>query len=128
MDNIDLKIKKGDIFIASAVFLIAVLLMIFFSLYNKGGSLKAVILQDGKIIREIDLSSLHEAMYIEIDGKYHNIIKAENGKIRMESSNCPGEVCVHSGWIDKGRYSVVCLPNRVEIKIVGSDDVDTVVG
>ena len=49
--------------------------------------------------------------------------------IAITGSDCPGEDCVHSGWIKASGRSIVCLPNKVEIRIVGqSDDVDFVVG
>ncbi|MBQ8917117.1 MAG: NusG domain II-containing protein, partial [Oscillospiraceae bacterium] len=46
----------------------------------------------------------------------------------IAQSTCPGEDCVHSGWISSPGRSVVCLPNRVEIRITGSSEVDFVVG
>ena len=53
-----------------------------------------------------------------------------DGKAAILESTCPGEDCVHSGWISQTGRSVVCLPNRAEVRIEGvsgADDVDAVV-
>ena len=44
-------------------------------------------------------------------------------------SDCPGRDCVHSGSIGSTGRSIVCLPNRVEIRVISAEaDVDFVVG
>ena len=60
--------------------------------------------------------------------EYTNKIVCENGSISVTESTCPGGVCVSSGSISEAGRSIVCLPNRVEIRITGSSDVDVVVG
>lgn len=83
------------------------------------------IYQDGKLLKELPLYS---SQSLEIEGKYHNTVLIEQGKAWIAESNCPGEDCVHSGTIDRPGRSIVCLPNRVELRIAGSGDVDFVVG
>ena len=65
-----------------------------------------------------------------LSGVYENRIVIRDGKAAILESTCPGEDCVHSGWISQTGRSVVCLPNRVEVRIEGvsgADDVDAVV-
>ena len=65
-----------------------------------------------------------------VGGLYTNRITVRGGRIAITESSCPGEDCVHSGWIDRPGRSLVCLPNRVEIRLEGpaaEDDVDAVV-
>lgn len=54
----------------------------------------------------------------------------EDEAVWVESSGCPGQDCVHSGRIYTSGQVIVCLPNRVEIRLVGGvpSDVDMVVG
>ena len=57
------------------------------------------------------------------------MITVSQGKVSITSSDCPGMDCVHSGAISASGRSLVCLPNGVEVRIVGrTDDVDFVVG
>ena len=82
---------------------------------------------DGEVIREL---RLEENTEITVEGAYRNTISVRDGKIAFTHSDCPGEDCVHSGWISAPGRSAVCLPNRVEIRLEGeadTDDVDAVV-
>jgi len=72
--------------------------------------------------------SLESDQSILITGEYENTVVIRDGKACIAQSSCPGEDCVHSGWISSPGRSVVCLPNRVEIRITGSSEVDFVVG
>ena len=127
-NDMRLKIKKGDFVVAVLVLLLAavVAFLLAFAAKNSGSGM-AVIYQNGKVIREINLNEITEPIRIAVDGEYHNVIVAENGRIHMETSDCPGETCVHSGWISDAGKTIVCLPNRVEIKITGESEVDAVV-
>ena len=86
-----------------------------------GGGHMARIYQDGVLIREIDLDSLSAPLTftVEFQGRT-NTITAQPGRIRVESADCPDQVCVDQGWISDG--TVVCLPNRLVIQIEGGGD------
>ncbi len=45
------------------------------------------------------------------------IIQVDAGKIRVLSSDCPEQICVHAGWISKKGQILVCAPNHVLIEI-----------
>ena len=53
-----------------------------------------------------------------------------DGAVAVTASDCPGNDCVHSGWISAAGRSIVCLPNRLEVRITGGagDGVDAVTG
>lgn len=46
--------------------------------------------------------------------------------IRMLSSPCPLKMCVHQGTITTPGQMIICIPNRIIIKIVGEKEVDAV--
>lgn len=81
----------------------------------------AVICQNGRIVKEISLQSEDE---VWIEGEYVNHIVVRDGAVAIVESDCPGEDCVHSGWISQAGRNIVCLPNRVEIRIRGEAEVD----
>lgn len=116
---------KGD-FIAIALVIVLALLVSFVfwtSIDTEEGS-RVVIYEDGKIVREIPLTE--EAEFV-VEGFYTNRIVVKDGKAAIVESNCPGTDCVHSGWIHESGRSIICLPNRVEVRIEGASDVDFVV-
>ena len=86
----------------------------------------AEIYQEGERIETLDLGNDQTVL---VTGKYHNTVTVSGGKVSITASDCPGEDCVHSGAIDAPGRSIVCLPNAVEVRVVGaSSAVDFVVG
>lgn len=119
------KLRKGDFFAIGAVLLLAALVFLLF-LPRREASAHAQVYQNGQLIHTLSLA--HDGQWV-VEGPYRNVITVSGGKIAITESNCPGEDCVHSGWIHNGSRSIVCLPNGLEIRIVSrADDVDFVVG
>ena len=116
---------KTDFLAIAIVAVIAILVSVVFwtSIGDKEGSMVSVY-QDGTLIREIPLDSDTEFV---IKGAYENVVTVRDGKAAITKSDCPGTDCVHSGWIHEAGRSIVCLPNRVEIRIEGASEVDFVV-
>ena len=124
--NPNFTFRRGDLL---AIALVAILALAVFAAFLPRDSApeNAVvqILQDSQPVRELPLDT---DIQIEISGEYTNIIRIEGGRVSIAASDCPGEDCVHSGWISDPGRSIVCLPNRVEVRIAGTSDVDFVVG
>ncbi len=49
----------------------------------------------------------------------HNTVRIEGGSVRMEESDCKNRICVNTGAISSPLYPIVCLPNRVLVRISG---------
>ena len=125
-NNFKLNFQKGDILAIVLVLALAVGTGLFFlPSADASEEVMVQIWQDGAMVQEL---SLNEERSIEIAGDYHNVVTIQDGKVSISESDCPGEDCVHSGWISSVGRSIVCLPNRVEVRLVGKqDDVDFVV-
>lgn len=50
--------------------------------------------------------------------------EVSGGRIRMKHSPCPNQTCVRMGKIDRPGDMIVCVPNRVVIRIVKTGDAD----
>jgi hypothetical protein len=50
------------------------------------------------------------------------LIKIEDGAIAFFESDCPDQVCVHSGFLRRPGQWAACLPNRVLVTILGDGD------
>jgi len=126
--NLKLHFQKGDILAILLVAGIALGTGLIFrtAAGEKSGQAMVLVWMDGELIKEVPL---HKDQTFEITGKYRNVAAIRDGKVAILESDCPGGDCVHSGWIDGTGRSIICLPNRVEIRIVGTEDeVDFVVG
>lgn len=93
---------------------------------QSSGSLTALVRQDGQVVRTIALTGLSERITFTLDGAYTNTIRAENGRICVESATCPGQDCVHTGWLTRAGQSAVCLENRVSITLEGATTLDAI--
>ena len=126
MGKIQLKFQRWDIVIIAAVCLLAVLIFALFLPQTGASVSRAEIYLDGELIKVV---SLEEDQEFTIEGEYTNTITVRDGKIAVTASDCPGGDCLHCGWIESTGVSIVCLPNKMEIRAVaGTGDMDFVVG
>ncbi len=55
--------------------------------------------------------------------------QTETPGVRVTHSDCPTQDCVHTGQISKAGQSIVCLPARIVITLVGTNtDYDVIAG
>jgi hypothetical protein len=85
----------------------------------------ARIMQDGVVIKEIDLNSVDEPyeFVIKNDSGESNTVSVQRGKIAVVDADCCDKICVNTGYISTGAAPIVCLPHKLTIMIV--DDSDT---
>ncbi|MBU2701866.1 hypothetical protein Ga0466249_002993 [Sporomusaceae bacterium BoRhaA] len=88
---------------------------------------EAVISVAGKVVKTVKLDGHQEQLTIDGDSGY-NIVQIEGKQVRVIESNCPDQLCVKQGWISRSPQQIVCLPNRIVVKIIHgkSSDVDTI--
>jgi len=93
----------------------------------KQEGLTAEIYVDGELMYTVDLDKVAEDYTIELP---HNTVLVGKGEISMLSADCPDQLCVRQGVIRNSIRPIICLPNRVEIRIINDNDsgVDAVVG
>ncbi len=120
-----LTFQKGDWMAIGLVVIMAVCILLPFLPSPKEQPGAVQIWQDGVLLDTLPLD--RDGEYI-IDAPYRNVITVRDGRAAITESTCPGADCVHSGWVGHTGRSIVCLPNRTEVRIVGADgDVDFVV-
>ncbi|WP_097027088.1 NusG domain II-containing protein [Clostridium peptidivorans] len=115
--------KKGDkilFVIVIAVLLIASIGTYAYKLAFKDKDKIAVIKENGKVVKTINLSKLKGTEKFDIkSGDHFNTIVVENNKISIIDADCPDKVCIKTGWISDAGQSIVCLPNKVIVSIEG---------
>ena len=120
-----LKFKKGDLMAIALVTVLALTVLFCFFPRGNTAAVKAEIYRNGELLKTVDLA---KEQTFTVDGRYHNTVRVENGKIAIVDSDCPGRDCVHSGSINSSGRVLVCLPNGVEIRVLSAEsDVDFVV-
>jgi hypothetical protein len=82
---------------------------------------KLVVIEvDGKLVGNF---SLGEDRLIPVDGKLGTTrVEIVGNGVRVLDSPCPHKLCVKSGSISRSGETLVCLPNRVVIRIKGKGE------
>lgn len=134
--SVKTKPNRWDLLVVAAVAALAVVCGIVFWARSapSGGKLTAVVSVNGKETDQVVLSSLSEAE----DRTYHNngytlTVEFTPESVRVTTSDCPNQVCVHTGAITRAGQSIVCLPSRISIQLQQQgggthDGVDAVIG
>lgn len=113
------------------VICLAVILIISFTLLflfkNNNTPKKALVYYEDELVLEVDLSLKGEYEYHVSGFNGDVLIKTNNNKIKVEEENSPNHICSKQGYIDSSYEVLVCLPNKVVIKIEDNKKIDTVV-
>ncbi len=119
--------KTGDK-ILLVILVILTVIVISINMSEARNTNKTVVIRsDGKIVKEIPLNK-NESKKIQIKSKEgHLTVEINNGEVRVLDSTCKDKLCVKEGWIRKIGESIVCLPNRISISIIGrrKTEIDT---
>lgn len=108
--------KKGDIIIFSVIAVIALVVGAVFLFGNSGDSIMVVVEKNGVEVKRV---SIDQSGVIWEDE--HNCVEIEDKQVFMEWSDCKNQICVHAGKISSAGQQIVCLPNRVMIRLEGYD-------
>lgn len=80
--------------------------------------------QNTELVKELPLD---KETTVEVEGHLGTtVVKIEGGKARIVSSPCPRKLCVRMGSISKAGEIVVCVPNKVVVRIKGEKEIDAV--
>lgn len=123
-----LTFRPGDLFAAAGVLLCAGAAALVLWAQAVPGPAVVQVRQEGAVVMVLPLG---EDRSFDLEGDYRNTVTIRDGRVSITASDCPGGDCVHSGWVSAPGRSIVCLPNRVELRLVGEappDGVDGVSG
>ena len=111
--------------ILADVLLICALLAVALSVFlitelSRGEGAEVVVSIDGEEVARYPLDE---------DGEYSlnggtNIMVVSEGEAYIREASCPDGLCVGQGRISRAGQTVVCLPNRLMLEIVGAEDPD----
>ena len=111
--------KKWDFIIVIALVLIAGIWFFIYQFCFSTPGAYAVVYQSGN---EIGRYSLKEDIKVEISGEWKgiNILEIKDGFADIIDADCKDELCVHQKKISKNGETLVCLPHKMLVKIIGS--------
>lgn len=101
--------------------LIALSLAVYFLPARAGQTVEISV--SGSVVATLPLNK--DTRYALPDGM--GTVVVEHGTVRLEDPSCPDRLCEKTGKIERQGQTVLCLPNRICLKISGQE-VDAVVG
>ena len=125
-DAMKKKTLKNDIFLILAVLLLAGALWGILALTKRQGG-EAVVTVDGDIVAKLPLREDTAVMILPgggfpADCDFRNTVEVSGGRVRVTEANCPDGICERTGWIEYEGESIVCLPHKLVVTVVGGAD------
>ena len=121
-----LKTKTWVILILSVLILCLILSAVALVAQRKNTVVEIV--QDGKVLRRIDLFETKEeySFIVEWEDGGTNTITVQPGRICVSDADCPDKICVEQGWISSGAIPIICMPHRLVIQFAEGESFDAV--
>ncbi len=108
--------KKEALLIVMVFAVLFIIFMMSRSLYTNGSC--AVITVDGVLYGKYPLSKDTDIPIIKDNNEINHAV-IENGTVYMKDAACKNHICISQGRKKASGESIVCLPNRVVIRIEG---------
>lgn len=113
-----MKKRSNDLLLLAAVFALAALLW-FVIRANRSAGAYVVVTVDNE---QVGVYPLDEDLELRIgDETHYNILVIKDGAAQITEASCPDKLCVHQGRAGYGGQSIICLPNKVVVEIVGGE-------
>lgn len=122
MDLINM--NKHDVKLIIGLFLISII-FIFIIKNIDTNEKEAFVYYENKLILTIDLRVNKEYIVEGYNGNL--IVEVKDNKIRVKEEESPLHLCSKQGFIDSSFEPIVCLPNKIIIKLENKTDLDTIV-
>lgn len=125
-------ITKGDKILIFSIILISFVMFASFQVIGfAGGETYVLIEVNGKLYQKVSLGNDGPNLKIPVPVTAgENIVEIDRDRVRMLYAQCPDEDCIRQGWISRPGQIIVCLPNRMVIKIQSDkftkEDVDEI--
>ena len=122
------RMTRGDILVMLGIFALALVLAVaLFPRGKQGLTVQAV--QNGELLFVCSLEGLNRTETILIEGDYPLTLEYSEDGVRVKETDCPGQDCCHMGIITKAGQQIVCLPNRLVVRLQGdTSSFDAVIG
>ncbi len=110
-------ITLGDKILVGLLIALGVLSLVALDHFRAPGA-RVIIEVDGQIVHQSDLSATEEVTLTGPIGR--TVVRVHQRSARVSYSDCPEKVCVKTGKIHRAGEMIVCVPNKVVVKIEGT--------
>lgn len=112
---------RNDMILAVVLLVIAAASFLWWRSYRTEGAFVAVNI-NGVQTAQYPLSEDREVVITTGDNNENkNVMVIEKGKVRVSEADCPDSICVKTRAASYVGESIVCLPHKLVIEIVGEE-------
>ena len=112
------KYKNDIIFIAAILTVVAIAAVALLLLRGEGSTVQVEV--DGTVIGTYPLSVDREVEIVTGEnGEERNLLVIKDGKATVSTATCPDGICAAHKPISREGESIVCLPHKVVITVIG---------
>ena len=116
----DRLLKKADLLLIGGLLLaIGVLLLVLYAPGRHAGETVRVEI-NGEPADEFPLAVDTVRSYEDGAGGV-NVVTVAKGRVFVSEANCPSQICVRHRAISRSGESIVCLPHKLVVTVVGRD-------
>lgn len=110
--------KKNDIILVTILLILAIVSYTIVKYIGNENGAQVEVIIDGEVSETFPLDE-NISYKIIIDDKNYNILSIENGEVSVSEASCPDKLCINQKKITKAGESIICLPNKLVVRIVG---------
>jgi hypothetical protein len=119
-----ISMNKHDAVLVIALFLISILCLFLIKNINSNEK-EAYVYYEDKLMLTIDLNVNKEYKVKGYNGNV--IIEVRNKKIRVKEEESPLHLCSKQGFSESSFEPIICLPNKIIIKLKSKSELDAVI-
>jgi|SRR5690554_3637877 len=115
-------LRKGDLIIIVVLIIIGVSIITYTTFFapRAAQGTTVVVEIDGEVAAQFPIYEDQAEIRFETSNGY-NILEIADGRARIAEADCPDKLCVKTGWRQQVGQLIVCLPNRLIVRIVGDN-------
>lgn len=119
---------KNDMIFLGIILVLGIGLFVIFQMQDRPIGEKIVIEQDGKTYGTYSLLENQSISIMDDEGNITNMVVVEEGVAYVEQATCPDHLCMEQKSISRDKETIVCLPNKVTVTVMGGEknDLDAV--
>ena len=116
-----LGLNRYDIGLVLIILLVAAIFLIVFGQFRKKSGSQVAVSVDGTVIGTYFLDENQTVTITGFEGGY-NVLRIQDGKASIYDADCPDKLCVHQCAITNQGESLICLPHRVVVTVIGGEE------
>ena len=115
--------KKADFIVIAVVLSVVGVLVFFLYFVNADNGRYVQVEVNGEVVETLELKENFEKQY-DFDGNTNTLV-IDNGKASVTQANCKDRICVNHKAISRAGESIICLPHKLVVTILDSNDNDS---